>query len=72
MTDRSPEAVKRAALVYALRSGWTERERNLDLSEAEEMVTELLDAYEGRVDGDLISCYGAEFDMPPSERKQAS
>lgn len=55
------DGLARAALVYALRGGWTEAERR-DLTDAKASVAELIDAYEGKVPDDLARYYGREFE----------
>lgn len=58
-----PAALKRAAWVYALRSGWTESER-ADLSDAEDLLREVFAAYGGQIDEDLLAMYGHELEAP--------
>lgn len=53
-------ALDRAALVYALREGWSRSERN-DLADAREAVQEVIAAYEGTISADLLDFYGDEF-----------
>jgi hypothetical protein len=55
------DGIARAALVYALRQGWTEHERR-DLADAKASVAEIIGAYQGKVPDDLAKHYGDEFE----------